>query len=68
MMYATIILAVLLVFQTILFHFERKDLYSRIMCRDLNDYVKTQAPHKDKKTLSAHEKALKEWRERGGSQ
>lgn len=67
MICAIVILAGLLVFQTILFYFERKDLYTRIMCRNIQDYPNKKAHSSGKQKLSAHESALKEWRERGDS-
>ena len=58
--FLAVIIALLTVFQ----HFERRDLYNRIMSRDLSEYK----GEKVKGTLSAHEKVLKRWREKEGDE
>ena len=51
-----IIILALIVFQ----HFERRDLYNRIMCRDYAEYRRGKPPDTPVKT--AHERALEKWR------
>ncbi len=41
-------------------HFERKDLYNRIMCRDFAEYQRGKPP--DAQVRTAHERALEKWR------
>lgn len=50
--------------QAIVHYFERKDLYNRLMCKDIHEYknINTEA----KKVLSAHTKTLRNWRSKGG--
>lgn len=52
----------LLVFQQIIHHIERKDLYNRIMSKNLTEY-KGESPGYQ---VSAHKKVLNRWRHRGG--
>ena len=47
--------------QEYLHHRERRDLYNRIMSRDLDDYKGTSKPTSGK---SAHAKVLDNWRRR----
>ena len=49
------IITVLIIFQ----HFERKDLYNRIMSRDLNELRGGNV----KNPLSGHDKVMKRWRD-----
>lgn len=52
--------------QSLLHRLERKDLYNRIMSKNLTEY-KTNSDGKGKKTMmSAHEKAIRKWRSKGG--
>lgn len=50
----------------IIHYLERKDLYNRIMCRDIGEY---RNKNPAKKPMSAHERVLKRWKakERGGN-
>lgn len=52
----------LLVIQQIIHHHERKDLYDRIMSKNLTEY-KGDSPGYQ---VSAHRKVLNRWRHRGG--
>ncbi|MBQ4556524.1 MAG: hypothetical protein IJA60_02620 [Clostridia bacterium] len=52
------VLVAFLILQYIMHHFERKDLYNRIMSKDLTEYK----GQKTNYTPSAHEKVLKNWR------
>lgn len=55
MIYAVILLSLCIVFQQILHIRERKDLYNRIMSKDLGEYVAFQRPEpKTKLTLRAN--------------
>ena len=56
------ILCGIIVLQSIIQHFERKDLYNRIMSRDLSDYK----GEKVSRVISAHERALNKWRGKDG--
>ena len=50
---------------TVIHYIERKDLYSRIMCRDIHDYtksVKTDIGHKE---VSAHRRNIDKWKSGG---
>lgn len=56
------ILCGVIVFQSVIHHFERKDLYNRIMSKNLTEY-------KGKKCISAksaHDRVLKRWRGKEG--
>ena len=44
-------------------HFERKDLYDRIMSTSLSEY---KSKEKSKTFSSAHERAIKKWRGKVG--
>lgn len=43
-------------------HFERKDLYDRLMCKDFAEYQRKKPPDKQPSVMTAHERALKKWR------
>ena len=45
---------------------ERKDLYNRIMCRDIKDYNKIERPTETHK--SKHSKVLERWRKKNDNQ
>lgn len=62
-MYAVVYtLCGVIVIQQIIHHFERKDLYNRIMSRNLMDY-KGDSPGYQ---VSAHKRVLNRWREHKG--
>lgn len=46
--------------QSLSHRLERKDLYNRIMCKDINDYKDIDSPMR--KSMSGHERVLKKWR------
>ena len=50
----------IIVLQQIIHHFERKDLYNRIMSKNLTEYKGDTLEYHD----SAHKNVLKRWRER----
>jgi len=64
MMYVIYALLILILAQEIIHRAERKDLYNRIMCRDIDDYKHLGEPKADK-APSAHDRALKKWRSKG---
>lgn len=41
---------------------ERKDLYNRIMCRDIQEYKNVNK--EPKSALSAHDRVMKDWRKK----
>lgn len=53
-----IIILILLIIQ----YFERKDLYNRIMSKNLTEYKGESAPYH----ISAHTKVLNRWKDKGG--
>ena len=62
-MYAVVYtLCGVIVIQQIIHHFERKDLYNRIMSKNLTEY-KGDSPGYQ---VSAHKRVLNRWRERKG--
>ena len=56
------ILCGVVVLQQVLHHAERKDLYNRIMSKNLTEY-KGESPGYQ---VSAHKQVLNRWRQRGG--
>lgn len=60
-MYVCALCAVIVV-QQILHTIERRDLYNRIMCRDINDYKGRVV----KEPASAHKQVLDRWRNKEG--
>ena len=61
-MYLNGVLVFIIVALVIVQFFERRDLYNRIMSRDINEY-KQRSPTKQEKHISAHERTLKKWRD-----
>lgn len=60
-LYSVIFGLIIIIFtQTLLHRIERKDLYDRIMCKDINDYKNIGSPMR--KSMSGHERVLKKWR------
>lgn len=64
-MIITYILAGIIVIQSVIYHFERKDLYTRLMCRDVSDYKNANGKNV-KSPLSRHREVLDKWRGKGG--
>lgn len=56
------ILCGIIIFQHITHHFERKDLYNRIMSKNFTEY-KGERRHAPS---SAHARLIKQWRGKGG--
>lgn len=50
-----------MVIQSIMHQRERKDLYNRLMCKDINDYRKLDTKTNKKPFYSAHKKAMKQF-------
>ncbi len=62
-----IALTAIIVIQSIVCHLERKDLYTRLMCRDVSDY-KNANSGESKPPISRHKEVLSRWRSgKGGS-
>ena len=64
MMIVIIALSIVIVLQFVLHYFERKDLYNRIMCKSINEYKAIDKPLE--KHISAHDRVLKNWRNKAG--
>lgn len=57
------VLCCIIVVLQVMHYFERKDLYNRIMSRDLNEYKNSDKPVKAH--ISAHRRVLDKWKDRG---
>jgi hypothetical protein len=62
MMYVIYALLFIIAVQELLHRAERKDLYNRLMCRDINDYRRGTPPYPPE---NAHKRTLKKWRNLG---
>ena len=62
--YICIMLLLFIAGQAIIHFFERKDLYNRIMSRDIFDYEAAKSEPHDAR-MSAHRKALEQWKHKG---
>lgn len=58
----TYILCAIIIIQIIAHRYERKDLYDRIMSKNLSEYKQKEPEH----IHSAHRRVLNRWRDRGG--
>lgn len=56
------ILCGVIILQSIIHHFERKDLYNRIMSKNLTEYKGKGVPS----VKSAHERVINKWRGKDG--
>lgn len=56
------VLCGVIVLQSVMHHFERKDLYNRLMSKSLSEYK----GGKVQSVQSAHDRAIKKWRGKGG--
>lgn len=61
-MFAVYALCGVILIQQIIHHYERKDLYNRIMSKTLTEY-KGDSPGYQ---ISAHKRVLNQWRKRNG--
>lgn len=66
-MVLNILLLVVVVLQAILHYLERRDLYNRIMSKDLKEYMQGNAPM-PKRVPSAHDRTLNKWRNKAGDE
>ena len=62
-----IILVAVILIQALLHYIERRDLYNRLMSKDLTEYKNIGNPP-PKSVPSAHDKVLKKWRNKGGDE
>ena len=62
-----VLLIAVIVIQAITHFFERRDMYNRLMSRDLSDY-KQSGTKPPKHIPSAHELTLKRWRNKAGDE
>lgn len=46
----------------VIHYLERKDLYNRLMSKDLSEYKHFSSKYEEKTRETAHEKAIKAWR------
>ena len=62
-----LILSVVIILQSLLHYRERRDLYNRLMSKDLTDY--NQSKNLPPKPIpSAHDRVLKRWRNKVGDE
>lgn len=54
------VLSTIILVQAVMWHFERKDLYNRLMCKDIKEY-KSLVETKPTQVKTAHQKALNKW-------
>ncbi len=59
-----IILIAVIVLQDIMHRVERRDMYNRLMSKSLTEYKQSGSPP-PKHTPSAHDRVLKDWRDKG---
>ena len=60
-----IILIAVIVLQSVIYHVERRDMLNRIMSKSLTEY-KTSGSPPPKHIPSAHDRILKNWRDKAG--
>lgn len=63
-----IILIAIIVLQSLLHYRERRDLYNRLMSKNLTEYNQTKSPPPKKHIPSAHDRVLQRWKNRGGDE
>lgn len=61
------ILFAVIVLQTVIHFFERRDMYNRLMSKNYSEYVHTDKTP-PKHIPSAHEKTLQKWRNKAGDE
>ena len=59
---AVVGMLILLVAQMVIQHWERRDLYNRLMSRGLSEYQRSGAKETEDVRETAHERAIKKWR------
>ena len=62
-----IILVAVILIQALLHYSERRDLYDRLMSRDITEYKNSGNPP-PKAIPSAHDRVLNKWRNKGGDE
>lgn len=62
-----VILVAVILIQALLHYIERRDLYNRLMSKDLTEYKNSGSPP-PKSVPSAHDKVLRKWRNKGGDE
>lgn len=62
-----ILLIAVIILQSLLHYRERRDLYNRLMSKDLTEYNQSKQPP-PKHFPSAHERVLKRWRNKAGDE
>ena len=60
-----ILLVAVIVLQSLLHYRERRDMYNRLMSKSLTEYKQSGSPP-PKHTPSAHDRVLKNWRDKAG--
>ena len=63
-----IILIAVIILQSLLHYYERRDLYTRLMSKDFTEYNQSQKGPPKKHIPSAHERVLQRWKNRGGDE
>ena len=61
-----VLLIAVIVIQAIIHFIERRDMYDRLMSKDLSDYHNSGKNPPKKHIPSAHEKTLQRWRNKAG--
>ena len=62
-----IILIVVIILQSIIHFLERRDMYNRLMSKDLTEYKQGGAPP-PRRIPSAHDRTLQKWRSKVGDE
>ena len=62
-----VVLVAVIMIQAIFHYCERRDLYDRLMSKDLSEYKKSGSPP-PKQVPSAHDRVMKNWRNKVGDE
>lgn len=65
MQISEIILIAIIILQAIFHYFERRDMYNRLMSRDLRDYKQSDKSPPKMHIPSGHDRVLRKWRDTG---
>lgn len=63
-----IILVAIIILQEFIHFIERRDMYNRLMSKNLVDYKQSGKPPKSNHIPSAHERVLNRWRNKAGEE
>ena len=63
-----ILLIAVIILQNILHSFERRDMYNRLMSKDLTEYKNSGNTTPKKHIPSAHDRVLARWRNKAGDE